>query len=322
MEVELLDWWDEERGTLRPPECVPVRPRYPVTDWALLWKEIYHGAGEVAGVSFWNVYRGIVAVGLSIPACVLVAYIADVLIVPYHSFRIANVLQFSDELINPVVRWLGVALAVVWCLGTALWTAGSITREREQRTLAGLLVLPEGRTAILKAKWLGGILRYRWLGYCLSGLWTVGLLTGALHPAALALLVIATAIHLAFLASLGVWVSLASRNTLWAYMTMALMLMVVFAGALIVALYSEFLGGRTSNSNGWDDLLRMGLNPIASWAFLGLSWNEFPDGVWQSWAVRKALANVLLGLAVYVALAEVLWQAACMRIRRDQPPSG
>jgi hypothetical protein len=38
--------------------------------------------------------------------------------------------------------------------------------------------------------------------------------------------------------------------------------------------------------------------------------------------VLRALANVLLGLAVYVALAEVLWQAACLRIRREQPPSG
>src|SRR5262249_18731046 len=122
---------------------------------------------------------------------------------------------FVRDDVNPVLRVAGILLAAAWCLGVAWRAAGCITREREARTLGPLLTLPTDRAAILTAKWLGGPLRYRWLAYVLAAVWTLGLLTGAFHPAAVPLLAAAVAVTVAFLASFGVWLSLNSRNTLW-----------------------------------------------------------------------------------------------------------
>src|SRR5205823_4791729 len=127
-----------------------------------------------------------------------------------------------------VLRGLAILLAGWWCVTAGFRAASSVSRERDQGTLDGLLTLPVGRAAVLRAKWLGSILRWRIAGYGLASVGVVGLLSGVLHPVGLLLLAVACASLLVFLASLGVWLSLVSRNTLWARMKMALGLLVVF----------------------------------------------------------------------------------------------
>ncbi len=121
----------------------------------------------------------------------------------------------------------------IWSVFLAFRVSGSITREKEQDTLQSLLMLPGDREEILHAKGWGNILRFGLIGYALGTLWLVGLITGVLHPLAFVLLALACAIYLAFLAGLGVWISLSSRSTLWANLSMVLMLMLCFTTALV-----------------------------------------------------------------------------------------
>src|SRR5262249_33445901 len=169
------------------------------------------------------------------------------------------------------------------------------------------------------AKWLGGPLRFRWLGYLLAAVLTVSLVSGAMHPAAGLLLTGAVGVPLAFLARLGGWLSLEDRNSLWASLWMAVMLLAMFAGPWIVAVYTELLGGALSGG-WWDDFSRIGLSPLRTWWFLGFSWRSFAtNGADDS--LRETLGPVMTGVGAYALLAGVLWLAAWQRFRAEQPPS-
>jgi ABC-type transport system involved in multi-copper enzyme maturation permease subunit len=310
--------WDEP---MRPrPTHAPDGYRHPVTDSALLWKEALHGAGELSGLTFAATYARVVGVGLVLCALVTLANLRSITPSGTQS-RLEALVAFSGDTLNPVLSGVGAFLAAAWCIAAAWQNVGSITREREQRTLAGLLVLPTSRAAILGAKWLGGPLRYRFLGFAVAGVWTVGLLTAAFHPVAVLLLALATAIHLASLSSLGVWLSLASRNTFWAYLTMALMLMLVFSGSWIVLVYSELLGTTAPREGWWDMVIQVGLNPGRAWSFLGLSWAEFPHGVRDARSVPETLGAVAVSVGAFAALGGLLWWASWQRFRDEQPPS-
>jgi len=314
---------DPHRERHRPPGSGSAG-HYPVTDAALLWKEVYHGADLTAGWGFRVVYVPVVVVGLVL---VLNALLGVLLWFwgPGQLFPLVELGKFLHEEVQPILRFLATLLASVWCLAVAWRAAGSVAREREQRTLGDLLVLPTSRAAILGAKWVGGPLRFRWLGYLLAAVLTVALLSGAMHPAAVVLLTVAVAVHVAFLASLGVWLSLENRNTLWAYLSMAVMLLAMFAGSWIASIYSEMLsGGFAGASSGgwWDDFIQVGLSPLRTWWFLGFSWRSFETNVAGDIPLRETLGPVMTGVGAYALLAGVLWLAAWQRFRAEQPPSG
>jgi ABC-type transport system involved in multi-copper enzyme maturation permease subunit len=300
----------------------PERVRYPVSDPPLLWKEVYHGAGRTASWPFWAVYGTAVGAGLALFLLAL-GLASPWIWPPEQPLAPAAAYPFVRDGINPVVRALGILLAAAWCLGVAWRAAGSISREREARTLVGLLTLPTDREAVVSAKWLGGILRYRWLGYALAGVWTVGLLSGALHPAAVPLLALATVVPVAFLASLGVWLSLVSRNSLWANLGMALVLLLMFLGPWVALMYSSLLGGGGGGESWWDNFGQIGLNPPRAWWFLGFSWDDFRTDVLEGEGpLRGPLGATMAGLGWYAAGAGVLWLAACRRFRREQAGAG
>src|SRR5262249_3869524 len=149
--------------------------------------------------------------------------------------------------------------------------ASSVTRERERGTLDALLTLPVRCEDILAAKWLGGILRQEKLAYVLLGVLTIGLFTGALHPLPVLLLLVALAVHAAFLASLALWLSVVCPSTFWARFGMALALLIFFAGGWAVRTALDLRDG------GWlDRLSAVGLNPQVSWWFLNFSSSQPP----------------------------------------------
>jgi ABC-type transport system involved in multi-copper enzyme maturation permease subunit len=283
---------------------------YPVGDAALLWKEVYHGAGVSAGWPFLSVYGPLVALGLSFGWGAVVTSDPPLMLRGESRFFRALAV-FTGQTINPIVRSMALVFASGWCLLVALQAAGCITRERDKRTLTGLLMLPSGRGEILLAKLLGGPLRFRWLGYGLAAICTVGVLTGAFHPGAAVVLTLAVVIQVAFLASFGVWLSLVSRNTLWAYLSMVLMLLLVFAGSSVAVLYSEWYGRRLDEDHWGDNLVEMGLNPLRVWWFLGFSWYD----VWEENVETEKMKTALFGVGIYAAMAGILWLAAWQRFR-------
>lgn len=296
----------------------PTGFRHPVTDQPLLWKEVLHGAGPLAGVQFRVLYPVAVGCGLAV---VLVGVAACVLPVVLdertHAAPAAALAWWIGTAVNALVRVLTVGLTGAWCLGLAWRAAGTVTRERQKGTLDGLLTLPGDRRAILDAKWLGGILRLRWLGYLLAAVWTVGLLCGAVHPVAVVLLVLACTVHVAFLASLGLWLSLVSRTTVWAYLCVALILLLMFVGPLAARAYTQALLGLGPGS--WEDeFAELALTPPRAWWFLGFGWHEFRDGLWDTYGADRAkLAAVLVGLGLYAVAAGTLWLAARRRFESE-----
>jgi ABC-type transport system involved in multi-copper enzyme maturation permease subunit len=296
----------------------PARPCHPVTDPPLLWKEVYHGAGPAAAWSFRAVYLPAVATLFGLLLAVVL--VGVVLIAPSQSlsFWQAEHLIVHDAA-NPVLRIVVILLAGAWGLGVAWRAVGSVSRERARGTLVGLLMLPGDRSAVLNAKWLGGPLRYRWLGYGLLAALTVGLVSGAFHPLAVLLLAAAVVAYVAFLASLGVWLSLVSRNTLTAYLCMALVLLLMFCGSLVAAAYTDLFLGAYGAPEWWVNVTEVGMNPPRGLWSLGFTWDEFATDVWRAdGELRPVLRAVLYGVLGYGLMAGLLWLAARHRFRREE----
>jgi ABC-type transport system involved in multi-copper enzyme maturation permease subunit len=322
-----------ETGPLRPPPVEPlgvraVRPRQaeadgamvrrrplpreprgefyhavPVGDNALFWKEVYHEA--------YTIGSAIVMVVVSSSVVLILALMA--------LFAFWQTGDLATRVVNPTVRGACLVLAGFWATSVAFLAGRSITREREMRTLDSLLSLPVEREIILRAKWLGSVLRGRALGFCLAGFLALGLLSGAVHPLGVLLMALAIGVHIAFLASLGICLSLVCRNTLWANLTMALMLLLVFAGSSVVLMYSSALGGPVAFQTAWSVFSEFGLNPPRAWWHLGFTWAEFEREILLGPGLfRGTYGATLLGLLIFAVAAGVFWMAARAQFRREQ----
>src|SRR5439155_15782884 len=80
----------------------------------------------------------------------------------------------------------------------------------ERRTLDGLLTLPGGRAAVLRAKWRGVLDRGRTVAAIAAVPLACGLAFGGFPPA---VLVLCAAAQLAFCVSLGLYCSVRARTT-------------------------------------------------------------------------------------------------------------
>jgi hypothetical protein len=127
-----------------------------------------------------------------------------------------------------------IAFALIWCFQVAFQSAACVCREREQRTLDVLLTVPVSRAAVLGAKWLGAILTSRF-GYMIVLIVALNLAVGKLLLLDAALLLCVLAAQVAFLASLGVRISVTARSTLRARVTMAVALLLFFRGGWILS---------------------------------------------------------------------------------------
>jgi hypothetical protein len=212
-----------------------------------------------------------------------------------------------------------------WCIVLAFRAASGISRERDGQTLEGLLTLPVSRAKLLGAKWLGPVLYGRGFGYMVAAVFVVELFGGLLHPLGAILLAVTLAVHLAFLASLGVWLSLASRTTVWARTTMAMVLL-LFVGAGLRAMNTderaynhtqpaEAFGGVPASE--WRLMVaEVGANAPGAWWYLNFSWTEVTEALRAG--DRRFLAHLYVaacGTATYGAAAAVLWLAAWRRFR-------
>ena len=106
--------------------------------------------------------------------------------------------------------------------------------RRVRQTFDGLLATPLENREILFGKWLGSIFgpRRAWLG--MAVVWSVGLVTGALHPLAPVCFVLAWFVYASFLAALGLWASVANRSTHRAtFLTLLLLVAATVAWAVL-----------------------------------------------------------------------------------------
>jgi ABC-type Na+ efflux pump permease subunit len=287
----------------------------------LLWKELYQGR---LGLAWGAATNAVIALLVVVPASYLMVGFLNshigLLRFNVYPLRLGYP-AFLEHYLHPTIRVMCVLLAGLWATVVGFQAGSAIVKERETQTLDSLLTLPVERETILGAKWLGSILRGRKLAYTLVGYLALGVFSGALHPLACGLLVLAIAIHVAFLATLGISLSLVSRNTLWANFTMALVLLLVFVGSWVVLVYSAALGGTRwgVRQTWWDTFAEFGLNPPGTWWHLAFSWqNFFEDDQSAEGLFGRRFEACLLGMLAFAIATGVFWWAARRRFRREQ----
>jgi ABC-type transport system involved in multi-copper enzyme maturation permease subunit len=307
-----------------PADAKQIRPLPPVGRWPLVWKETNRGKQHFPPRVEWFLERYWAV--LLIPA----GYVGWLL-------RSGDLPSYVDRP-RLIIAACSIVLLVVfglgWCCDLAFRSAISVCRERERRTLDVLLTIPASRAAVLGAKWLGAILSSR-IGYVLIFVTAVNVGSGMLPPdrALLGTLLLGT--QVAFLASLGICVSVRSRTTLRAQVTMAVLLLVFFGGAWIALAFDApariamaSVEATASTPGGVPMTARMtrallydvGINPVRSWAwtFATSSLENRNESMFDHRLDPARQTMVARAVAAYAAIAAILWLDAWRRFRAEQ----
>jgi ABC-type transport system involved in multi-copper enzyme maturation permease subunit len=294
----------------------PVPRRYPpVGDWPLLWKEI-NPTTDAKVDRFLD---------RSWPVVVLLALLAGCFLATTTDMDSGAGIPWIVVGFIPLVFF-----GVPWCWVVGFCAAGSVCREREQRTLDCLLTLPASRSAVAGAKWLGAIVYSRIYYLAIIALaYLVG--TGVSHPLRALLLLITFVAQIAFLSSLGLRVSVASPSVVRARVVMALLLIVFFAGGWVALLMDSAamkavapFGAASDRwaglpTAGWGQVrglfYTVGLNPVGSLTFLSGLREPDDDLVFDRQFLRTQYAVAACGTLIYALAAGVLWLDAwrCFR---------
>jgi ABC-type transport system involved in multi-copper enzyme maturation permease subunit len=309
-------WEAEDYAADDPP--VPSSPRLDppeVRDRPLLWKEIYRsGASEHTREFEFGLRKDWPAILLMLVFIPALLWAITLTASNYRAW-----LGIRDW-------WVRVALvcsAGTWCVGTAFRGAGSVSLERDQRTLDGLLTLPSDRAAVLGAKWLGSVARGRLAGYWLGLVGAIAFLSGTLHAAAVPLLAAAVAVQLCFWASLGLWLSVACRSTLQARVLTATLLLLILGGSLAyrpgdAPFYRYGFGtayGSAARAALPTAVSEVGVNPVRAWWFLAFGWTEFDDRA-PPWLFPVRLTVAAGGVVLFAICSGALWLDAWRRFRK------
>jgi ABC-type transport system involved in multi-copper enzyme maturation permease subunit len=307
--------------TLRDPRPSPLwgyrPPLPPVSDDPLLWKELSLG-------SLWEWERQIALDGVMqrwrwiLPTVLLSAG-------PFFYWYwcqpgYGGALRMA---FLPVIRVLTVVLAGIGCVGLALRAAATVSRERDQRTLLGLFLLPVERADILRAKRLGCLLRWRVCAQGLALVWLAGLVSGVLHAWSVLLLAATCAAFALFLVSVGLWLSVVARQTRWALLSMTLILFLLFGGGGLGTGFRD-LDSSETGLRGWSQsTYRVGSNPVRAWWSSCFSWQEGAQGLFDNDPeFRLKLSGIATGAVLFATAGYLFWRLACRRIAREpiQPP--
>jgi len=211
----------------------------------------------------------------------------------------------TSRLLHESVAWSETVL--FGCLGiyvllVSVRLAGCIVRERQQRTLETLLTLPVMPRAFLYQKLVGNLRRH-WTWFLPAGAaWLMLLLFGEGRLAVGLVLPIVMAVHLAFFAMLGLFLSVVCRSALSANVSLGLILAFLLFAVPIFSSFVDF--SATARA------LVRGVNPVACWITIAAN-------VWRPGENAAAPPEIIPSVLLYVAAALTLWELACQRFMRD-----
>jgi ABC-type transport system involved in multi-copper enzyme maturation permease subunit len=282
-------------------------------DRPMIWKEVFADRG-----SRWHWF------GKLIVLLLVLASFVPVVIIGYEFFSGALERMHSygyyptlwQALAEQIQIWVvgvsGTSVACLLAMGVAVRAAGSISLERERQTLDSLLMTPLENKAIVFGKWLGAVLSVRWGWLWLGTLWGIGLLTGALHPLSLLLLVVTWFVYAAFLAGLGLWYSCGARSTARATTNTILAAWGLALGHWMIWLCCiPYLlrGVGTPEIVEWIAGYQAGLTPPLNLGFMSsFKLHDLHSGE-PEW-VAKRVGFGLLGTLTWALLTAILWGAA------------
>ncbi len=256
----------------------------------MLWKELFVETGVRRGWLGWLGIGTLVAVSF-LPAVHLVAWFGGLTAMLHEDKAI-------PVLVNIWIRIISALVGTFLLLQVGIRAAGGISGERARQTLDSLLITPLEARDILRGKWLGAVLNPRWAWVWLGLLWAWGLLTGAVSPRAVPGFVLAWLVYAGFMASLGLYLSVAAgstqRATIWTLLT------AILATAITALLAFDFL----PQLGGYGVVPPVGLGMLP---FLHPDARELIDTSFGS------LKSVFLGLVLWALLAWFLWFLAGSR---------
>ena len=221
-----------------------------------------------------------------------------------------------DVFTNGLARYFGSGLACLMLMGVAVRAAGTFTSERDRQTLDSLLMTTLDNRDILFGKWLGSILGVRKGWLVLGPIYSLALFTGGLHPLALPALLAAWFIYAAFLAGLGMCLSMICRNTLLASVATVLTAVVLCGahwGLWHLFLMAMYRPGQVPQEIQWvQNFLLAGLTPPVTLGALSFQANDFVTMRFRI-PTRELVGYALVGVCCYALGAAVLWRLLSKR---------
>jgi ABC-type transport system involved in multi-copper enzyme maturation permease subunit len=217
-ELAVLEDWPKRRQSPheipfvrpapRPRRIAVVRPAPPLlsdvvpsdSDDPLLWREVRFGS--VTGGDALVPSRAVIGLAVLLTAPLLAMMVLGA------AFGAAGHPAYH-LLARLVVCGSLAALAV----GATVSSACTVTRERERQTLDGLLTLPGGREAVLRAKWRGVLVRDRPMALAFGLPVVVAVLIGGFDVAPVVALFTAVPAQVAACISLGLYCSVRAQTT-------------------------------------------------------------------------------------------------------------
>ncbi len=194
----------------------------------------------------------------------------------------------------------------IWLLAVAGASASSIAVEREEDTWVSLTSTPLSGWEILRGKILGAVWAQRGFAAVPLGLWTIGVLVGAVHPLGFLGSVAALAVVTWMVAIIGVHASLRATSTSKAITATLVRLAVLYGYPLFILLV---MIGRRHLWQGYVDALglppRLVVGPLVSYGDFRQVAGMFVGRGWWS----PEFVGLAFGVGVMAAYATI---AACL----------
>ncbi len=291
-----------------------VRNRPTVGAAPMLWKEV-HAEGGMRLNAPARILVGVLVAASFIPTAVIFYF--------YFDGKIAWSSHGGDSVeyaMNTTqVRMVGTLVATLMLLAVVVRAANSVSGERENDTLDGLLTSRLDTREILFAKWAGAVLSVRWGFVWLTLIYGVGVACGAVKFYLVPLILLAWLIYAVALAGVGLWFSAMWKRTLRA--TVASLAAAVMLGGghwLLTGVFCYMplnaLGVRGHQTD-WPAYLQLGQTPPFVLGYLAMHGGEW-DSPYEEVALLKMGAASLFGLGCWAAATFGLWRLVLARFRK------
>jgi ABC-type transport system involved in multi-copper enzyme maturation permease subunit len=210
----------------------------------------------------------------------------------------------------------------IWLLSVAGASASSVAVEREEDTWISLTATPLTGWEILRGKILGAVWGQRGFAAIPLGLWTIGLLTGSVHPLGFLGAVVALGVATWLVAAVGIRASLKATTTSKALTS-------TFATLAVLYGYPFFFIWAFLDAYRWDRYYatfvglppRIVVGPLATYRYVADLWRATAQGAFFYFPDWIAIVQGAGLLMCYAALAGFLTLRAVVRFDRwlDRP---
>jgi len=279
-----------------PPEAIGVAPakRPPVGNRPVYWKMLWCDARPTKSRMGRTITRFIYVLSFS-PVFVVIGFAA------YYGSAVG--VAYS---VNFYVRMVVTIVICGMMLFVAGTTGGCIGRERSKQTLDDLLLTDLTTDEILKQKWCAGVWSVRWVMLWVALHWAPAVFVEGLHPLAVPVLVILTAVDLIYAASLGLYFAARTATTqkahFWTTMVGVLLTIAPLSLGMIVLWVMK-------SRPVWPVALFM-ISPPGALGVSGFGRDEIPKGLQQSPQEFWLILGVVAGTLIHAILAGWFWTRA------------